>query len=513
MGRKRYQSKNAVFTRVNTAAERDLTPSAAYGSFQGAMPSSDRGYVYFPDLDSEREIDSWSRTELAKRGCALYNEIGFIRGMINGIARMTCGTGLMPQALAQDEKWNDRIEQLANEKLGSRNTFHLARKFNLYSSQRAVYRGMLKIGDVLGVLARTEDTKSLRVALYEGNQVGNGSKDFKGWVDGVLPDQHKAALKYRLIQRANDGRTTQVDVPAEHCLLVADYERIGQHRGITALYHAVNRMLDRSEILAAVTKGIKLSNQLGYVIETDKDTPGPSGGPGALAPRKQTVIQTSNGPMTLEKFLAPGQIEELKPGQSFKILHDERPHPNVVDHLDGLVRDVSLGTGWFPEVLYKVAGLGGANTRFVMAATQGKIEEGQELLVETYLAPLWIAFVADMIANGEIWHVPDWYAHGWLSPARLTVDFGRDGKLHIEQYKQGMITLKTLYGYRGEEWKRQTIQYLAERAFMKAEAQRKGLTLQEAYPQFYGTNVGAQPSGDDKPDSKPDDKPDPEDDE
>jgi capsid protein len=505
MRKKRYQSPKApAFTRVNTAAERDLTPSAAYGSFSGAMPSTDRGYIYFPEVDSEREIDSWSRNELAKRACAMYNEIGFVRGMINGIARMTCGTGLMPQALTANEDWNDRIERLANERLGSRNTFHLARKFDLFSSQRAVYRSMLKVGDVLGVLARTPDTNALRVALYEGNQIGNGSRDSKGWLDGVLPDQHKAALKYRLLERASDGKTTQVDVPAEHCMLVADYERIGQHRGITALYHAVNRLLDRGEILAAVTKGIKLSNQIGYVIETDKDTPGPSGGPGALAPRKQTIIQTSSGPMTMEKFLAPGQIEELKPGQSFKILHDERPHPNVVDHLDGLVRDVALGTGWFPEVLYKVAGLGGANTRFVMAATQGKIEEGQELLVETYLAPIWIAFVADMIAGGEIEFVPDWYAHGWLSPARLTVDFGRDGKLHIEQYKQGMITLKTLYGYRGEEWRRQTMQYLAERAFMKEEARKRNLTLQEAYPQFFGINAGAQPSGNDKPDTKDD---------
>ena len=102
--------------------------------------------------------------------------------------------------------------------------------------------------------------------------------------------------------------------------------------------------------------------------------------------------------------------------------------------------------------------------------------------------------------------------HTWLTPARLTVDFGRDGKLHLEQYKQGHITLRTLYGYRGEDWRVETDDYLDERAYMKAGAERRGLTLQEAYPQFFGPNAGAQASSNSKEeeDEDPDDT-DPED--
>ncbi|MEY3293233.1 MAG: hypothetical protein RJB12_1004, partial [Pseudomonadota bacterium] len=51
----------------------------------------------------------------------------------------------------------------------------------------------------------------------------------------------------------------------------------------------------------------------------------------------------------LEQLVESGQIEELQPGQSLKILHDQRPHPNVVNHLDALIRDVSVGTGFFPR--------------------------------------------------------------------------------------------------------------------------------------------------------------------
>jgi hypothetical protein len=62
--------------------------------------------------------------------------------------------------------------------------------------------------------------------------------------------------------------------------------------------------------------------------------------------------------------------------------------------------------------------------------------------------------------------------------------------------------MRTLYGYRGEDWRIETDDYLDERAYMKEGAAKRGLTMQEAYPHFFGTNAGAQTA----------DKPDPEDD-
>ena len=105
----------------------DLTPSASVGSFPGAELSRDRGYVYFPTLDTEREVDSWSRTELMKRTRAMYNGIGFVRGLINGIARMVCGTGLAVQPTTSSAAWNRRAQAVFEARTGSRQTFHLAR--------------------------------------------------------------------------------------------------------------------------------------------------------------------------------------------------------------------------------------------------------------------------------------------------------------------------------------------------------------------------------------------------
>ncbi len=521
--RHRRQSEKSLFTRVNSPAlvAPDQTPSASIGAFPGAEWSRDRGFVYFHDLDSEREVDSWSRTELMRRNRAMYNGIGFVRGIVNGTARMVVGTGLNVQPTASDSNWNRRAQRVFAARTSSRQTFHLARKYSFAASQRAVMRGKLKDGDLLSVFARTE-TGALRVALYEGSQIGTGSQRTSGFVDGVRLDRHRGAIGYRILTRDEKGKEITADVDAMHCSLVADYERTGQARGLSCLYHAVNRLLDRGEILAATTKGIKLSAHLGYAIETAAGSPGPQ--TGNMAPKRpQTTVQLPNGKkLTLDQLVASGQIEELQPGQSIKILHDARPHPNVSAHLDGLVRDISIGTGFFPEVTWNVAGLGGANTRWVMASAQSRIEELQEILVETYCAPVYLAHIADAIEQGELDFHPEWFLHTWLTPARLTVDFGRDGKLHLEQYKQGHITLRTLYGYRGEDWKIEIDDYVDEVAYKRDRAELKGLTLAEVWPDVYGPKAGAaapaqggKPAKDDEedPEEDPEDDTDPEDDE
>lgn len=469
----------------------DMQPMAAMGSFPGAEWSRARGFVYFPELNTEREVDSWSRRELMRRTRALYNGVGLVRGIITGIARMVCGDGLQVQSATADPAWDDRMEAIFKRRVASRETFHLARKYGFASSQRAVVRAWLKDGDVLSVFARTPEGQ-LRTMLYEGNQIGSGfGQASTGFVDGVRLDSYRGALGYRIATVGEDGKESSVEIPAKDAILVTDYERIGQVRGVSCLYHAVNRLLDRGEILAAITHGVKLSSQVGYALESAANAAGP--GAGSLSPRRpQITVATPDGPMTLDRLMSSGEIAELQPGQSMRILHDERPHPNVSGLLDSLVRDISIGTGFFPEILWNVAALGGANTRFVMASAQSRIEELQQILVETYCAPIYLAHVADAIAKGEIEYRPDWWAHTWLTPARLTVDFGRDGKLYLEQYKQGHITLRTLYGYRGEDWKTETDDYLDERKYMKEQAAARGLTMEEAYPQFYGHNVGAQ---------------------
>lgn len=331
------------------------------------------------------------------------------------------------------------------------------------------------------------------------------------WHHGVKLDRHNAPVAYRITSQPASGTAKSVDVPAVNVLFCADYQRFGQVRGLSRLYPVINKLLDRGEIMHSLTKGIKMRAQVGWAIEQQLQqnqvnlVPGGAGAGAALvAPRPQTMIDGGGGKkLTLEQFFGGGESVRLEAGQSFKTVESDHPSDNVREHLDNLCRDVAWGMRYPVELLWNITQLGGANTRFVMADAQSQIETEQQLLVEQFLGPYYIAWVRDMIEAGEIEDADDWMLHTWLTPKRLTVDFGRDGKLHIEQAKRGHITLKSLYGYVGEEWQIEVDQYLDERQYIKDGLKSNGRTLTwaEAYPEITSPDK-ALPTGTSEPGSK-----------
>lgn len=492
-------------------------PLAAAGSFQGAdFASRDRGYVYVPTLDTLKEVDAWSRTELLKRSRFIYNSGGgLIHRGVDGVARMVCGTGLFPYPLGKNKDRNQRLRQLWNARAENANTFDLSRKFSCGMAQQAIMRGKIRDGDVAPVLAR-DDNGRLRVMFYESHQVGQGSTRVDPslrWHDGVQLDRHNAPVAYRILSRDMvTNRESSVDVPAENVLFCVNYERFGQVRGLTRFYPVINKVLDRGEIMHAITKGIKMREQIAYAIEQQLGSQQvvQAGGRGtgytALAPNPTTQVEVAPGKyITMAQFFGAGKEQELKPGQSFRVIESSHPDANVVTHLENLVRDVAWALKFSPELLWNITQLGGANTRFIMADAQSQIEVEQQELVEQFLGPYFLAWQRDMIEAGEIEDAPDWELHTWLLPKRLTVDFGRDGKLHIEQAKRGMITLKSLYGYVGDEWQIEVDQYLDERQYIKdgLTANGRNLTWAEAFPEIGSGTTAAQEQAEEA-ETKPD---------
>ncbi|GAA5139359.1 hypothetical protein GCM10023213_19900 [Prosthecobacter algae] len=467
----------------------ELTVEAAYGSFQGAQHSRDRGYVYVPTLDTLQEVDSWSHLELLKKSRFVYNSGGgLIHRGVDGVARMVCGMGLFPYPQAKKKDWNKRLRALWARKCESKNTFDLSQKFTCGAAQQGIIRNKIKDGDLAPVLARNEDGR-LRCMFYEAHQIGQGSTRVdpsQRWHHGVRLGKHNAPVAYRILGKDSKGQQTTVDVPSDNVLFCATYERFGQVRGLTRFYPILNKVLDRGEIMAALTKGIKMRAQIGYAIEQElpNQVANPAGGRGVLAPRPTTTVEVNGKRLTLEQFFGGGESMELQPGQTFKTVESDHPNENVREHLDNIVRDVAWALKYSPELLWNITQLGGANTRFIMADAQSQIETEQQELVDQFLGPWYIAWVRDMIEAGEIEDVEGWELHTWLLPKRLTVDFGRDGKLHIEQWKRGMITMKSLYGFVGDEWQLEIDQYLDERQYIKEGLQSRNLTWAEAFPEI-----------------------------
>lgn len=432
---------------------------------QAADDSMARGMVYFPQLDTAREITSFTRTEILRKVRYLYANVGFPRRVVNGVARMVVGTGLMPRPKTRARDWNKLAHSRMEAVYGSAFTYDLAGKFNGYRAQLARLKCAYKDGDIGSVFTRDPDTGRAITAAFEGHQIGSGrlqQGEEKTVLDGVRinPARHNRPEGYRLLT-GNDDSTTEV--PAHSFCLLANLERLGQLRGLSILAHAVPHLIDRSEIKSYFKGSIKNSARVGYYIGASKDTvPTTNPKPGGSAGNRQVITMSTGDKVALERVYSGhgGEVQRLNPGEDLKMLLDERPHPNTLGFLDELIRDISLGVDLHPEVLWNIVKLGGANVRYVMQDAQSFVETQQQILVDTMLGPEYIWFLSDEIASGRLPACPDpeWWNHEWITPARWTVDYGRDGKLNLEQLKSGALTFRRFFGWQGlgldelDEW-------------------------------------------------------------
>jgi hypothetical protein len=444
-----------------------------WGSGQGyqmADTSNARGYIYFPTLNTQKEVTPYTRGEGLRKARFLDSNVGLAGRMLKGMGRMSMGTGLMPMFTTRDKEWNKEINRRLHAVLGSAGTYDLSGRQDFFSAQADDKSTAFRDGDLGKAYARDE-AGNLRVAYYEGHQIGGTLKDESSLAaatmfDGVRMDRHNRRLGF--VIQSGDQAGQAVEIPAADFALLCNFHRKGSPRGVTILKHCINKMVDREELSAMTSKGLKNAARIGYALTREVGAPakppgwGSNGSPNPT--RKETVTDAAGNTkrVKIEDVVdsGGGEIPELPPGFDIKMLLDTRPHPNQMEFFDYFARDAVMGCDWPHELLYMIWRLGGANMRYVMADAQSVIEREQQGWIDQFGARDVIAFGAEEIRTGRVRKCqdPEWWAHEFIPPVRMTVDFGRDGTLHLEQIKCGALTFKRFFGWQGlglnqlDEW-------------------------------------------------------------
>lgn len=460
----------------------------AGGGYNAADNSTMRGYVYFPQIDTRKELTTYSRTEILRRARYLDANVGFAGRIINGLARMVAGTGLMIRPATADRAWNKERQTLFEQRNGSAAAFDVGNRWDFYSAQRGLLRCRYRDGDV-GTVLTTSPGGLASVAFVESHRIGSGrlSEGERARIfDGVLVDRNNAAIAYRIL----GDEQTQADVPAASFCYLGDYASPGKHRTPSILHRACNHLIDMTEINAATKKGIKIANSIGYYISQAASNTGTGIPPMGNGANPTSSVTLSDGTKrTLEQQLSQGgEIPGLPPGSDIKTLLDERPHPNAMEFMKSLARDISWGVDMAPELLYDIAALGGANTRYVMADAQSFIEVEQQNLVDSVLARYYFYDTAMEMAAGRLRRPtdPQWWKHVCIPPARWTVDKGRDGKLYLEQVRSGALTFKRCLGWEGLDSEEQLNDWMDEMRFIADGARERGLDPGLVLERVYG---------------------------
>ena len=444
-----------------------------HNGYQAAGQDPARGYIYWPQLDTRRQITSWTRREVARKIQFLYAHFGFVRRLVNGMARML--GYLTPQPVTSDEEWNELAFETFMDIAGSASAWDMSGKFDFFTGQIKDNETIARDGDLLCVKTLGPGGRA-RMAYYEAHQLANYLTAGRDWVDGVKVINGRHA-SYSI--RDSDNPTVLSEIEAWKCIYMANFENRGQIRPLSILAAAVLNMQDVIETRGFNKQAIKSQARFGHVVETDvqaQATPPIPGSPGTAVniPVKITQPDGTTSVVNYEAVYAGGQVPALAPGQKMKIIADERPSMNNQAFEEALLRDCCYAADLSYDRLCNLAALTGPGLRMLNADDKRWVKlrhHEQSKRVHQQVIYTLAREMADgrlrqpKLRPGEKWQNQFQYI-GLASP---DIDGGRTASATLSDLTSGQTHWLETWGQKGVFWKKAIRQRIAEHVFVSAE--------------------------------------------
>lgn len=470
----------------------------ALSSFDGANTSTARSQVMPLSFDQRKQITPYTRKQLLTKYHSLRNNVGLVKRLVAGAARYAVGTGISPKAMTSDEEWNklhdDWFEQVAVNPL----LFDYEGRVHYYRAQKTVAMSVMGEGEIFTNCVDPEELgpeyyipQFQLIAAAKVDNAGDTAKD--NLFDGLVLDRDtNRVLKYRIPNTA-DNKGGYTDLDAEHVIHTYDPERVGQLRGITWLYHGVNSLIDILDLTALEKHAAKVHSALAAAVKNKSGNTGNSGLTGQLeallTKAQQQQLQGMNPNArnaVLERIFGGGIVPFLNADEELQLLTSSRPSPVFTGFLDWLVRDIAWGFGVSPEFIWALAGMGGANTRTILADAQSFFTDIATMVIDGWAAPVRNRMVAAAILANQknsalgirdckdpLWRTK---IH-WQTPPRITADPGKEAQANIDLLNNGMNTWADFWGGQGKTGRAKIQERIREvaQAMLDLEAIRKDL--------------------------------------
>jgi hypothetical protein len=423
---------------------------------ESANRSGFRGWYYFPTLEPSDMYTTDSRTVTASKAWWLYNNVGEVRAMVDGLGEDEVDTGIWPKAFTSNPAFNKAVDERFEAECGRADHFHAAEEETFYSVQVTMRRAIRLYGELFGqLLEPAPDAGSPFPALHliQPHQIANATTDLdqSKWRDGIYANALGKALKFRALR--NKERTSWVDVPREMMLHFHDPFLPGQMRGVSALSCITRRFFRYDEIQKAAESGMLLRERMAFAFTkgeaaTDDETPLL---PGAVP----TEVEDESGTKLVVQKIIAGEtdtdVPNLPPGWDLKVVESERA-TNTPEWLKWMLISAAYSTGYPPEHVFSMAGLGnGTDVRRLQKRVQRKKNQVRNFQLVKQFIPYWYEFwlyqrikagVFDSVRGG----IPaNFLRHKILMPADDTVDVGREGRLYDERLAAGNMSPDAYY--------------------------------------------------------------------
>lgn len=362
-----------------------------------------------------------------------------------------------------DDKVNEAIEQQWHQ-WGKARRCHTAGKLSWDRLTQMAVMGAFESGEILVRLVRRtfgDSTVPLGIELVEADQLvdtwtGTNPSTGREIRMGVEVDEWQRPVGYWLYPRhpgdyltsATHDPRNYIWLPAAEVIHVALFERPYQTRGVPWM-HATLRKLrnmggyEDAEIVAARAS----ASIMGIRQKPEVDIPGDG------ADDSDEVFDDHR---TMK--LAPGEILDLEPGETFVGFNPSRPNSAMDPFMRYMLRSVAAGIGCSYESLSRDYSQSNySSSRLALLEDRDLWRVLQDWLIETLCEPVFEAWLEMAVLSGalqlpayetapHIYQAMSWKPRGWK-----WIDPMKEGQAAKNDIRAGLTTLTDVLAEQGED--------------------------------------------------------------
>lgn len=442
-------------------------PKATASGYQSAGTSLHRSSVPGIATDSWRDLTPTTRQELMRKARWAKKNSGLIRSMAAKLTEYAIGSGIIPIPDTGDLAINEQYFDYFNEWAKSPLLCDTAGRLTFWDSQRARALAKFYDGDILTVLRQTSTgeptTQFIRAHAIKHNTAWLAQNAVKPTIiDGVQVNQAYRTLGYYITQK--DG--TGAFIAARSGILSAMIEDTDQVRGVTALAHALNGLVDVEDLLDLETQALKQIGAWAVAHTTASGEVEEIGGEEFFDSDDAQRVPVSDSRAQVEKVYGARSIT-LAPNEKIEAIASNRPSSTFTGFLDSLGRRISLGCYGFPyEIAWLPTGVYSASMRAVLDQVKAAVRPWRASEIKDSQR-IYSYVIAKGIDNGDIPMANDWWVCDWLPTAPdPTIDRRNDGKEIRESIAAGTLSMRDAMALQGRYWRWHIDQVAEEQAYV-----------------------------------------------
>jgi len=388
---------------------RQAARKALARAYQGAEPSRVSSNRHPKNLPADQELmGPFGADRLRAEARRLVRDNPYAWGAVDTIVSSVVGTGIQAQSTFETPSGDD-VEDVNDQRDKTWSEWSevadINGKLTLEEIQTIALREMVEAGEILIRKVRLPSTEYRGIArpipfaleVIEVDRLATDRDTYTMGIDrgdgtrvirGIKVDEYGKPISYMIyedhpLQPYAVSRAPK-EIPAREIIHLFRQDRVGQKRGVTWFAPVLSDIRDlgtykdnelqSSAIASCLTAAIKTETPLGSLSD-------PNTGRG--------IDKAGNR----ERYLEPGLIFDLNPGESVDVINPTRPNNGAGEWIKFILRGIAVGTG----LSYEVVARDYSQTSYSSSRTSQLEDRRRYRIVQAYiirhlLQPVWDEF-------------------------------------------------------------------------------------------------------------------------